>query len=96
MSEKIDRNQVMHVAKLARLLVKEEEAGALADQLNGILSYMDKLNELDTTGIEPMAHAQPLFNAFREDKVERSIETAQALENAPDKDENFFIVPKVI
>ena len=93
---KIDSQEVEHVAQLARLKVTEDDVARLTDQLNSILSYMDKLNELDTTGIEPMAHALALETAFREDEARPSLEPEEALDNAPQREGNFFTVPKVI
>lgn len=93
---KIDRQEVEHVARLARLKITAQEADRLTGQMNSILTYMDKLNDLDTTGIEPMAHALPLTNAFREDEVRPSLDTDKVLDNAPESEGTFFLVPKVI
>jgi len=90
------REQAAHVARLARLDLKAEELDRLAADMDAILSYVDKLNELDVTGIEPTAHAVPMDNAFREDRVRPSIGTDKALANAPAADESCFLVPKVI
>jgi len=84
------------VANLARLEVTEKETEKFTAQLNDILLYIDKLNELDTKGVEPMSHAIALTNAFREDTVVNSIGTEQTLANAPDARGEFFRVPKVI
>jgi len=92
---KIDLREVYQVARLARLKITEEEAERLMAQLNRILTYMDKLNELDTTGIEPMAHALALTNAFRADEVKPSLPPEEALDNAPRRQGEFFAVPKV-
>lgn len=83
------------MARLARLKVTEEDAERLTGQLNSILSYMDKLNELDTSGIEPMAHALPLQTPFREDRAGESLDPDEALANAPLRQGAFFVVPKV-
>jgi len=93
---KITTDEVRHVAYLARLKVDEEELGKMTEQLNNILSYMDKLNELDTSGLEPMAHALPLNNAFREDTAESLFESDETMANAPQRDKAFFLVPRVI
>ena len=93
---KIDRKEVEQVARLARLDVNELDVGKLTRQLNTVLSYIDKLNELDTTGIEPMAHALPLNNVFREDGLKPSLESDRSLSNAPEQDDLFFRVPRVI
>ncbi|HEX8960130.1 MAG TPA: Asp-tRNA(Asn)/Glu-tRNA(Gln) amidotransferase subunit GatC [Geobacteraceae bacterium] len=93
---KITKDEVAHVAKLARLELTEEEQATFTGQMDAILAYVDKLNELDTTGIIPTAHAVPMENAFREDLVVPSIGVDNALANAPDRVEGFFRVPKVI
>ena len=65
----LTREEVLHVAQLARLSFKPEEVDRLTRQLNDILAYVEKLQEVDTTGVPPMAHAVPVFNVFREDEV---------------------------
>jgi aspartyl-tRNA(Asn)/glutamyl-tRNA(Gln) amidotransferase subunit C len=87
---------VEYIADLARLKFNKEEIENFTKQLNQILEYMDKLNELDTTNVEPLSHPVEGINVFREDKVEESINREEALKNAPDSDEVFFKVPKVI
>ena len=93
---KITRKEVEHVAKLARLALKEEEAEQLTQQLSDILTYVEKLNELDTKDVEPTSHVLPVKNVLREDEVCGSLDRAKALVNAPDRTEEFFRVPKVI
>ena len=93
---KLSTQDVEYVAKLARLEVTEAEKEKFTAQLNDILLYIDKLNELDTTGVAPMSHAIAVTNAFREDKVVESLGTQKALANAPDARGEFFRVPKVI
>jgi aspartyl-tRNA(Asn)/glutamyl-tRNA(Gln) amidotransferase subunit C len=93
---KIARQEVEHVAVLARLALDETELDQITGQMNQILSYVEKLNELDTTDIMPTAHAVPVENAFREDIVRPSIGTDKALKNAPDTADNCFRVPKII
>jgi len=93
---KISREQVEHVAVLARLELPPEEIDTFTGQMDAILAYVEKLNELDTTGIVPTAHAVPMENAFRADEVLPSIGTENALGNAPARVEDFFRVPKVI
>jgi len=87
---------VEHVAKLARLEFTEEEKKMFTRQLNQILEYMEKLNELDTTNVEPLSHVIDLSNVFREDRVRPSYPVEEVLKNAPAKTEKFFKVPKVI
>jgi len=93
---KIARQEVEHVAVLARLALDEAELDQLTGQMNQILGYVDKLNELDTDGITPTAHAVPVENAFREDVVRPSIGHERALRNAPEAVDNCFRVPKII
>ena len=93
---KISRAEVEHVARLARLALEPAELEALTGQMDAILGYVDKLNELDTTGIIPTAHAVPLENAFREDLIKPSIGLERAQQNAPAIDGPCFKVPKVI
>ena len=93
---KISPKDVEHVARLARLTVAPEELQALTEQMDAILGYVDKLNELDTEGVEPMAHAVPMSNAFREDENSPVIGIERALQNAPVSGEGCFTVPKVI
>ena len=87
---------VEHVANLARLEFSEEEKKTLVNQLNRILEYMEKLNELNTSKVEPLSHVIPLTNVFREDKVKPSLSVSDVLKNAPAKTDKFFKVPKVI
>jgi aspartyl-tRNA(Asn)/glutamyl-tRNA(Gln) amidotransferase subunit C len=93
---KITRNEVEYVANLARLSLKDDEIDALTSDMDSILAYMDKLNELDTTEIIPTAHAVPVENAFREDTVRHSLGPEKALGNAPESENGCFRVPKVI
>ncbi|MGA9292546.1 MAG: Asp-tRNA(Asn)/Glu-tRNA(Gln) amidotransferase subunit GatC [Ignavibacteriaceae bacterium] len=87
---------VEHIAELARLKFKEKELENFTHQLNDILSYVEKLNELDTENVEPLSHPVENTNVFREDEVKPSVSREDALKNAPDKNESFFKVPKVI
>jgi aspartyl-tRNA(Asn)/glutamyl-tRNA(Gln) amidotransferase subunit C len=93
---KISREEVAHVARLARLALEPAELDALTGQLDAILGYVEKLNELETEGIVPTAHAVPMENAFREDLVLPSLGIDKALQNAPERDGSCFKVPKVI
>ena len=93
---KITREEVKHVAALARLEFSPEEEEHLTQQLNKILQYMDKLNRLDTTNVEPLAHVVDVVNAFREDRVANQPSLDTLLANAPAKEKNFFKVPKII
>jgi aspartyl-tRNA(Asn)/glutamyl-tRNA(Gln) amidotransferase subunit C len=93
---KISIDDVHHVAKLARLALDEPKIRKFAGQLEHILEYVDKIGQLDTTGVEPMAHALPLQNVLREDVVEPSLPIDLVLQNAPETDGPFFKVPKII
>ena len=87
---------VEHVAALARLSFSDEEKMKLTSELNDILTYMEQLNKLDTTNVEPLAHVIELSNVFRADEVRPSVTREEALKNAPAATEKFFKVPKVI
>lgn len=93
---KISREEVEHVAHLARLNLEEDELIKMTEQLDTILSYVDKLGELQTDGISPMTHALSVTNAFREDKILQSLEQSKALSNGPEQDGQSFIVPRII
>ena len=96
MAKKIDEAQVRKVAKLSRLELTDAEVDEFTGQLSAILDYVEKMNELDTTGVEPLAHCLPINNVFREDSVKESLGTEKALANAPQRDEDFFKVPKIL
>ena len=93
---KISKEQVAHVAHLARLEFGAEEMEKFTSQLNDILLYMDKLGEADTAGVEPVTHAIARKNAFRADEVVASLPVEAALANAPEARGGCFLVPKVI
>jgi aspartyl-tRNA(Asn)/glutamyl-tRNA(Gln) amidotransferase subunit C len=96
MDAKITRQEVRHVALLARLELSEAEEERMTGQMNGILEYMDKLNELDTKDVAPTTHAIQLQNVFRPDLVQGSLDRKESLANAPGTDGVNFVVPKVI
>ncbi len=93
---KITREEVGRVSALARLNLQEEEKDIYAKQLNQILSYIEKLNELNTDGVEPTSHSMQIKNSMREDIVKESLSQEAALSNAPDKEKGCFKVPKII
>lgn len=93
---KISVQEVEHVAKLARLELSEQESGRLTDQLSNILTYVEKLNELDTKGVEPTAHVLDIRNVMREDAPAASLTQERALANAPEKASGHYKVPKII
>ena len=92
----ISREEVQHVARLARLHLTDEEAERMREQLDVILAYIDKLRELDVEGVEPTAHAVPLVNVMRDDALAPCLPQEQALANAPDRADEFFRVPRII
>ena len=93
---KITRDEVRRVALLARLQFSPQEEEILTGQLDKILQYMEKLNQLDTTGVEPLAHVVDIVNAFREDRVANQPSPDAMLANAPARERDFFKVPKII
>lgn len=92
----LSREEVEHVALLARLELTEEEKEAYTRQLNAILDFMQQLNELDTSNVEPLAHVLPLVNVMREDEVKPGLSREAALAGAPDQDKGQFRVPKIV
>jgi len=92
----ITKQEVEHVAKLARLELSEQEKDQLTNQLSGILTYVEKLNELTTTGVEPTAHVLDISNVMRDDLPQESLTQERALANAPDKAAGHFRVPLII
>jgi aspartyl-tRNA(Asn)/glutamyl-tRNA(Gln) amidotransferase subunit C len=93
---KITKQEVLHVAHLARLNMDESMVDRFSQQLGKILEYVETLNQLDTTGVIPTTHAIDMSNAFREDALASSIDRQSAMSNAPEEDAGSFIVPKVI
>jgi aspartyl-tRNA(Asn)/glutamyl-tRNA(Gln) amidotransferase subunit C len=93
---KITREEVEHVAHLARLNLDKQELGKLTEQLDNILSYVAKLDEIDTKDIIPTTHAFSISNAFREDSVKESLSQKEALANCPLQNGECFIVPRII
>lgn len=92
----IDRKLIDYVADLSRLALSEEEKLRAEKDLGSILGYIDKLNELDTEGVEPLSHTFPLKNVFREDVLRPSEERDVLLENAPAKKDGSFQVPRTV
>jgi len=93
---KITKEEVLYVAHLARLDLDEESIEKFAGQIDEILGYIEKLNQVDTRNIKPTSHAIFLTNAFREDQEREHIERKLALANAPEKEDGSFVVPKVV
>ena len=92
----ISISDVRYIAALARLSFSSEEEFELTDQMNTVLEYMDKLNELDTSAVPPMSHVLSVQNVYRLDHAEQRISHDEAMKNAPDADSDYFRVPKVI
>ena len=89
----IDREQVLHVARLARLRLSDEEVERMASELSGILEHIENMNKLDLEGVEPTSHVVLLENVLREDTPRESLPRERALDNAPDAAEGGFRVP---
>ncbi len=96
MSNQITADHVRRVARLSRLDLTEEEIQEFTGQLGAILDYVNKMNELDTENVEPLAHCLPVTNCFRDDIIHPSLECDKALANAPDRDGDYFKVPKIL
>ena len=92
----IDHNTLAHIAHLSRLQLSEQDEPIMLENMNRILEWMDKLNEVDTEGIKPLYHVTENENVFRQDEVKGQFTQDEALKNAPKQDGQFFRVPKVV
>lgn len=92
----IDKATVARIAHLARLDVPEDQQERLAGQLSGILQWIEQLNEVDTTGVEPLRSVMPIEHRWREDKVTDGERRDEVLANAPGREDDYFVVPKVV
>jgi len=92
----ITRDDVVYIAKLSRLDIDDSDLDKYVPQLQQILQYIEKLNELDTSSVEPTAHVLPLRNVTREDEVNESLSNEDAMKSAPEVENGFFKVPPVI
>jgi aspartyl-tRNA(Asn)/glutamyl-tRNA(Gln) amidotransferase subunit C len=92
----LSKEEVEHVALLARLELSDEEKEAYTHQLNAILDFVQQLDELETSGVEPTTHVLPLVNVMREDQVRPGLSSEEALAGAPDQDKGHFRVPKIV
>ncbi|MGZ9587316.1 Asp-tRNA(Asn)/Glu-tRNA(Gln) amidotransferase subunit GatC [Paenibacillus marinisediminis] len=92
----ISLDNVEHVAKLARLQLSEQEKEQFLGQLNAILEYADKLNELNTDDVPPTSHVLPIRNVMRDDTVQESLAIEQVMANAPEEEDGHFRVPAVL
>lgn len=90
------RMDIEKVARLARIELTQDEKKIFGEQMEQILNYMEQLNEVDTGGIEPTSHAIPLFNVFREDEPEKSFQRESVLKIAPEEEDGYFKVPRII
>jgi len=96
MPQPLDEQTVRHVAELARLNLSDDELTRYAEQLSRILQYVDQLSEVDTSNVAPTAHPIPIRNVFRSDEVCETLSADRALQNAPDRQDDYFKVPKVL
>jgi aspartyl-tRNA(Asn)/glutamyl-tRNA(Gln) amidotransferase subunit C len=96
MSMKISPEKALAIATLARLEISPEQAAGLSVQMDDILGYMDKLNELDTSSVEPMYTPVEQPGFLREDEVRKDFERTEILRNAPETDGEYFIVPRIV
>jgi len=92
----VDKNEILKIASLAKLKFNDDEIEKFTYQFNEILNYINKLNEINTDNVEPLSHPLEINSVMRNDELKISISTNKALMNAPDKDDRFFKVPKVI
>jgi len=92
----INQDTVKHVAHLARIDLEQKELEKISQQLHAILDYIDTLRKLDVKDVPPTSHILPIKNVLRQDLPQESLPVDEALKNAPNKERNFFVVPKVI
>lgn len=92
----IDKQTVYKVADLARIAVKEEDVDQLTQEMNKVLTFMEKLNELDTSGVEPLVYMNEEANVWRDDVAKNEISVSDGVKNAAVHNERFFLVPKII
>ncbi len=92
----VDQNTVRHIARLARIAVRDDELEALAKELNGILDWVEQLGEVDATDVEPMTSAVAMAMKMRDDVVKAENLQKEVTRNAPGAEDGFFVVPKVV
>jgi len=92
----LTEQEVHQVARLARLYLSDQDIDVMTDQLGAILEYIDQLNQVDTQGIPPAAHALPLQNVLRADNIMPCLQPEEALANAPQREGDYFRVPKIM
>ncbi len=93
---KVTETDLQMVAGLSRLNIRDDEKSTALKDLNAIISHVEQLQEIDTTSIEPTTYARPMQNVFREDEVKPSLDRESALSNAPEQDDGYFKVPRVL
>jgi len=93
---KVDEKEVEYVAALARIELSEDEKAQYSEQLSTILDFFDRLKEVDTENVQPTSHVLDLVNAYRPDEVRPSVGVEAVLQNAPDRANRFFRVPKIL
>jgi aspartyl-tRNA(Asn)/glutamyl-tRNA(Gln) amidotransferase subunit C len=93
---RISKEEVKHVANLARLAITEEETEMFTNQLDAIITFAEQLNELDTTGVEPTTHVLEMKNILREDKAEKGLPVKDVVKNAPDHKDGYIRVPSIL
>ena len=93
---KITKEDVLYVAELARINLSDADIDKFADQIGDILDYVDQLKQVPTEGVVGTSHAISLTNAFRDDEVSEPADSDRALDNAPEREDGYFVVPKVI
>lgn len=91
----ISKEEVLKIAKLSKLVLSKEEIEKYSSQLRDILHYVELLNQIDTSNVEPTTRIIPISNVFREDEVKEGLDIEDVLVNAPDKKDNMFKVPKI-
>ena len=96
MAEPLTKETVTKVAHLARLKLTDAELNLFTTQLGQVLGYVELLNELDTSAVEPMAHVADIANVFRDDEIRPSLPRTAALSNAPKTDGKYFVVPQIL
>lgn len=92
----ITKDTVKYVADLARLSFDDESMEKFTQDMEQIIGFADKLSKMDTEGVNPTAHSVPVYNVFRKDEIVPSFPRNEILENAPEKDSEYFVVPKVV
>ncbi|ODR94445.1 glutamyl-tRNA amidotransferase [Methyloceanibacter stevinii] len=92
----VDRATVFRIARLARIAITEDEAGRLESELSGILDWVAQLDELDTANVEPMTRVEAMTMKMREDKVTDGFKAEDIVKNAPQEDDHYFVVPKIV